>query len=239
MGFLINLASDWVVSRPAEAKQRKIDSQLAQLYQGELSKFFWQFRVNLNWCLPRGERMDAKIEEVFHYDTELANKPLDLGRMNRDTLQYLFTKYDFTQPMLNYKGDRVEPEVEPTGFHHFLGNLERFSHEVEIHLQKYSSTASPELCRRIEFAHKLAKAQADGIKLDLVIYNALSKPEADSVADFVMQLRNDWLETNKEYGGGNFPILAGKVVTSHATEGTLGVTWEYGKYKKGKWATEK
>jgi hypothetical protein len=238
IGFLVNLASDWVVSQPAVSRQREVDAQLAQLYQTETSRFFLQFRVNLNWLLPRAEKKDTRVDNVFHYDTGLV-EPIALERLNHDVLRHIFNTYDFSKAMPNFNGDRVEPDVEPTGLNCLLGNLDRFNHQMELHLQKLSSATSPELYRRVEHARAMAKAQADSIRLDMAYFGTLPRQTTDGLADFIVELRNGALETKEKYESSVSPSVVGIVTKKHPTEGQIAVQWEYGKYKKGRLAAEK
>jgi hypothetical protein len=222
VGVIVTIMASW----SAYTKQRDLNAQLGRLYQTEINRFYSQFAVCLHWTLPLGQDADAKIDNVFRYNRDLADG-IDLGAMNRGIVMYIFQKYDFAKPMKNYNG---EHGFNPTGFNHVLGNLGRFEHQVEKHLEKYGNSASSEITSRLEYAQMIAKAETDSIRLDLNFHGALGEKTIEGIADFLLLLSSDLLWLQDKFGSSVYPVLIGKVLKSHPTEGSIVVIWEYGKY---------
>ena len=210
----------------AHVKQRALDNQLARAYQTEILHYYSQFAVGLHWTLPIGPDADTEVDGVFKYNRDLG-KGMDLGAMHRDLLINIFKNHDFTQPMRNYEG--VEG-LNPTGFNHVLGNIDRFAYQLYTHLEKYGSDASAHLTSRIEYAERMAKAETGSIRMDLQTKGSLLPHTAEGIADFLLLLRSDLFWIQKEYGAAVDPVFVGKVLKSHATDGSMTVQWEYGKY---------
>ena len=210
----------------AHIKQRDRDVQLARSYQTEILHFYSQFQICLHWTLPIGQDADAEIDRIFKYNRDLV-KGIDLGAMHREVVINIFTKYDFAKPMENYDGEKG---LNPTGFNHVLGNLGRFGHQLEKHLEKYGSSASSDLTSRLDYAQRMAKAETRSIRLDLQMEGSLADKTAEGIADFLMLLRSDLFWLQESYGAAVDPVLFGKVPKIHPTDGSIVIPWEYGKY---------
>ncbi len=106
-----------------ESEQIRKDQQLALIYQSEP---LHQFKTCLRWTLPLGNNVDYEIDEVFNYGINFA-EGINYVEISTKIVSKIFTKYDFTKPMVNFYS---ETDFKPTGFNNVLGMLEYFDEQL-------------------------------------------------------------------------------------------------------------
>ncbi len=212
-----------------ENKVEQRDAQTALLYQTEISYFLSKFKTCLHWTLPVGKYVDQEIDNVFNYGSNFA-KQIDLNSLSKALIITIFTKYDFTYPMVNFIGEK---NFHPTGFHNLLGILDYLKDQLEKHLNKYGGSISTELASHIEYTIHVVKSTTSSIRLDLKSQKHITTQTISLIADLILLIRDDFqlmkLKYTKNIAGG-FPVLFGKVTKSHKTDGEIIVETQFSNY---------
>lgn len=205
------------------------DVETALAYQTEISSFYIKFKTCLHWSLPLNSKLDKEIDTVFNYGPNYANG-IVFENISNDLMLNIFTRYEFRNIMPNYSGNY---NFRPTSYNNFLGILEHLKKQLDNILFKYGSSIPTELSTRLEFASRSTENLISSIRIDLKSEKITSKKSAQAIATFMLLLRDDYLLMIKKYTSdveGSFPILAGKVIKSHETQGQIAVESQFSNY---------
>jgi hypothetical protein len=225
----ININTLQASGRNLDINQLKIDEHIALLYQTEISHFLQKFKTCLHWTLPLGDNADNEIDAVFNYGINIA-KAVDCDKLSKDLVTKIFSKYDFAKPMANYSG---ENNFRPTGFNNFIGIMKYLDLQIEKHLNKYGSSTSSELTSRIEYMQRMVQSTITSIRFDLGSNNSIAEQTVSLIADLIFLMCEDFNLMKKNYTKditGGYPVLVGKVIKSHNTNGKILVETQFSDY---------
>lgn len=176
---------------PASNPER--DKIIADQYFFALSEFLVKFRINLH-CLPLSNPIEPSIEDAFHPGHNMLQTAPDLQKINADLIEFIFTRYDFTQPLTNFTPEKGS--VSPTNLSFLLGELRSLNKKCVDILNKYAGTGSPRLVLKIE----VIKNRIDNLigPFGLARMPIRSKSNLDALGEF-FELLKDSFETLQEY----------------------------------------
>ena len=123
------------------------DRIIADQYFMALNVFLVKFRMNLH-CLPLSDPIEPEIEEAFHPGVDLLKTGVDLGKIDAELIKRIFTTYDFSKPMVNYKP--AAGGHNPTNAEFLTGELLTLNERCVEILAKYTGTGNPSLIQQIE-----------------------------------------------------------------------------------------
>lgn len=221
----LNIVSD----NKSDIEQQKKDSQLALIYQTEINHFFTNFKICLHWSLPLGSDVDKEIDAAFNYGRDFS-EGIDFDRVTNALIMRIFTDYEFRNVMPNYVGKQ---DLKPTGFNNLLGILEYFDKQIEKNLGKYASNVSTELTTKIEYTQRTTQSTISNLRLDLKSLDKTNNQTAKSIADLLIQLKEDYFFMKENYTkniSGGYPISIGKVSKVDDKEGQMIVQAHFSSY---------
>lgn len=212
-----------------EMEQKKKDAQTALIYQTEISHFFYKFKTCLHWTLPSGNLVDKEIDLAFNYGVNFS-QGINYENISERTVIKIFTNYNFANKMPNYVG---EENFSPTGFNNLIGILEYFDRQLDKYLNKYGGSTSTNLSGHIEYMQRMTQSTISSIRLDLHSDKKINQSTIKNIAELILLMRNDFLLMENNYTNnisGGYPIVAGKVLKSDKTDGSILVETQFSNY---------
>lgn len=199
---------------------QKRDTQAAEIYKMDLSRFWVDFKVCLRWMLPLNSSIDEEVDAVFHYGSDFLSEGVDLQNLKKEVIVKIFRDYRFERVMPNYSGSFSDP----TGFKNLLGILGYLDKQLKDLLSKYGGSMSPELSTRIEYMQRSIESAETKIRLDLASNGQILPQGIDTIADLIVLMRDDFLYMDNSYPGvtgGGYPIAVGTVTKSDPQDGSI------------------